>query len=98
MSDETVGEYESRMYSVRAKEATDKRIADQLAALTQERDALREAMKELLQAGSFMADRLFLEQIPKWDEEKSIWHKASLLAIMLLAPPAGAGNGKEVGK
>ena len=91
---------ECRNYSLRGPEycafcETDD-LRQQLATLTQERDALREAVKKLVEAGDAMYTRGTFNDfdylaVTGWAAVTSDLHA-------LLTPPAGAGNGKEVGK
>jgi len=66
--------------------------------LTQERDALREVLREMLVCMQNQEKRESGEFHWPQHSFKPVWDAAKDKAIALITPPAGAGNGKEVGK
>ena len=68
----------------------------QLATLTQERDALREVLRALIRAGDALYTKGKFADPDYW--AACNWVTVVEESAALLTPPAGAGNGKEVGK
>ena len=91
---------ECRNYSLRGPEycafcETDD-LRQQLATLTQERDALREVLRALIRAGDALYTKGKFADPDYW--AACNWVTVVEESAALLTPPAGAGNGKEVGK
>jgi len=81
-------------------------ILEQLTILTQERDALREAVKICIVIAKRLEDSRcgrMAEAYPgmsygqRVDEFEQDQRALEVAVLAILSPPAGAGNGKEVG-